>query len=338
MKDKNYIVTKSELIKNPMKLRSHVVILGAGASVASFPQGDANGKILPIMNNLIEVLNIQEFLKKCNVDCFDQNFENIYSKIYTENPNSYLLKDIEKSIHEYFKSLVLPDYPTIYDHLLLSLRPKDAVVTFNWDPFLFDSWERNLERINLPQIVHLHGNVRIGYCLEHRLFGKVDTFCPECDKQLTPSKLLFPVSEKNYSIDPFIHSEWKTFKYFLENAFTITVFGYGAPTTDMEAVGIMKEAWKEKSQRQLETTEFIDIKKIEIIREQWKPFIYSHHYLHFTSFYESWIPNHPRRSCEGIHAPTIMGKFVEENPLPKDMNFEELMIWLEPLINAEQSL
>jgi hypothetical protein len=32
--------------------------------------------------------------------------------------------------------LELPDHPTVYDHLLLSLRKKDAIFTFNWDPFL----------------------------------------------------------------------------------------------------------------------------------------------------------------------------------------------------------
>jgi cyclic nucleotide-binding protein len=29
-----------------------------------------------------------------------------------------------------------PELLTLYDHLVLSLRPKDVIATFNWDPFL----------------------------------------------------------------------------------------------------------------------------------------------------------------------------------------------------------
>ncbi|MFW6223076.1 MAG: hypothetical protein ACOC3T_05645 [Bacteroidota bacterium] len=36
--------------------RPHVVILGAGASAAAFPQGDANGKKLPVMNDLADIV------------------------------------------------------------------------------------------------------------------------------------------------------------------------------------------------------------------------------------------------------------------------------------------
>ncbi len=54
------IVTKGQLINEPRKLRPHIVILGAGASVATFPNGDANGNIIPLMNNLIELLGLNE--------------------------------------------------------------------------------------------------------------------------------------------------------------------------------------------------------------------------------------------------------------------------------------
>ncbi|MEW6087649.1 MAG: hypothetical protein AB1498_05040 [bacterium] len=47
-------ITKSQLINKPENLRRHIVILGAGASVAAFPNGDANGKILPTMDNFVE--------------------------------------------------------------------------------------------------------------------------------------------------------------------------------------------------------------------------------------------------------------------------------------------
>ena len=37
---------------------------------------------------------------------------------------------------DYFSSLALPEHPSIYDYLVLGLRPKDVIATFNWDPFL----------------------------------------------------------------------------------------------------------------------------------------------------------------------------------------------------------
>jgi hypothetical protein len=46
----------------------------------------------------------------------------------------------------------------------LSLREKDVIATFNWDPLLFAACARNHTRTKLPYIIYLHGNVAIGYC------------------------------------------------------------------------------------------------------------------------------------------------------------------------------
>jgi hypothetical protein len=39
--------------------------------------------------------------------------------------------------------LKLPEEATIYDYLVLSLRSPDIIATFNWDPFLYQAFERN---------------------------------------------------------------------------------------------------------------------------------------------------------------------------------------------------
>lgn len=44
--------------------KPHVVILGAGASYAAFPNGDKNGKKLPLMNNFVETLGIEELIER----------------------------------------------------------------------------------------------------------------------------------------------------------------------------------------------------------------------------------------------------------------------------------
>jgi len=44
--------------------KPHVVILGAGASYAAFPNGDKNRKKLPLMNNFVETLGIEELIER----------------------------------------------------------------------------------------------------------------------------------------------------------------------------------------------------------------------------------------------------------------------------------
>jgi hypothetical protein len=170
------IIGKCVLVNKPENLRGHVVILGAGASVQALPQGDVNGRKLPTMNNFVEVLNLETVLMQAGIEFQGRNFETIYSELYMKNPESDFLKRIEEAVYSYFNNLELPEKPTLYDHLLLSLRPKDLIATFNWDPFLFDAWERNSLIAPLPQIAYLHGNVRIGYCLDDNCHEIVHRF------------------------------------------------------------------------------------------------------------------------------------------------------------------
>jgi NAD-dependent SIR2 family protein deacetylase len=177
--------------------RPHVVILGAGASVAACLEGDKNGRRLPTMENLVEILGLDTLLAKNGITNARENFEALYSSLYSDRSQSGLTREIETAVHNYFSSLELPDHPTAYDHLLLSLRRKDAVFTFNWDPFLFEAWVRN-RRFGLPEIFFLHGNVRAAYCPAHpNLWGAPWCPCPECHAKFVPTKLLYPVTVKN---------------------------------------------------------------------------------------------------------------------------------------------
>lgn len=109
----------------------HVVILGAGASKAAFPNGDKNGRKLPLMDDFIETLGIEGLVSKSGLKFSSNNFENIYSAIYEISELSGLRKELEEVVYNYFSEMELPDHPTIYDHLVLSLRNKDYVATFN---------------------------------------------------------------------------------------------------------------------------------------------------------------------------------------------------------------
>lgn len=57
-------MTEQEALKFEilMKKRPHVVILGAGASVAAIPNGDKNGKKISVMNDFFQKTNTEYLL------------------------------------------------------------------------------------------------------------------------------------------------------------------------------------------------------------------------------------------------------------------------------------
>src|ERR1700722_15150472 len=92
---------------------------------------------------------------------------NLYMIDWLTSQYPDLIKRIEDIIENYFAFMQLPEEATIYDYLILSLREKDIIATFNWDPFLAQAFARNMEVIgfrNMPKIVFLHGNVAMGVC------------------------------------------------------------------------------------------------------------------------------------------------------------------------------
>ena len=58
----------------------HVVILGAGASLAAFPKGDKNGTRLPLMNSIVEDLGLTKILQENHIEPIG-NFELLYEAI-----------------------------------------------------------------------------------------------------------------------------------------------------------------------------------------------------------------------------------------------------------------
>ncbi len=330
-------ITKSQRIDKPGNWGRHIVILGSGASVAAFPHGDVNGKRLPTMDDLIEMLGLEPVLKAGGVRDTRRNFETIYSELYEIDPILPILREVEEIIYAYFSSLRLPETPTLYDHLMISLRPRDMVATFNWDPFLFDAWNRIKDIVPVPEVIHLHGNVRLAYCPDHPTYGAHGMYCPTCDKELIPSRLLYPVALKNYVNDPFIKTEWEVLKKAIRQARTLTIFGYGAPTTDKEAVDILNNAW-DKANRLIERTEIIDIKDEKVLWKQWDPFIIRTYFDCHRDFYQSRLAIYPRRSCEALLNQTFYGRWVEENPIPVNAGFAGLMSWVKPLVEEENNM
>jgi hypothetical protein len=330
------IWSKKEEIESLTMERPHLVILGAGASYASFPNGDKNGKKLPLMSNFVQILGLEKLLEENNIHAPYNDFEAIYSDITVDETKQELKEEIEQRIQNYFYSLELPDSPTLYDHLVLSLRPKDVIATFNWDPFLAQAIMRNISIIEKPPtILFLHGNVTYAYCAECKVGYPLKDKCIECGKPLLSAPLLYPVKEKNYQTHPVIKAHWKGFEHYLKQAWAVTIFGYSAPKTDVEAIDIMKKAWGETEERNLEQIEIIDIQKEDQLIETWNPFIHTHHYDVHRSFYDSIIAKFPRRSGEALWAQLMECKWLDPQDFPQNANFSELYENIIPKLEVE---
>ena len=337
------IKTAGQLIELPQQLPPHVVLLGAGASRAAFPRGDSAGRQVPLMNDLVDIVGLKQEIEVTG-ESFenDHNFESIYSRLISgsaEPKTERVKRNIEKRIEEYFSDLHLPDQATIYDHILLSLRRGDAVLTFNWDPFLFDAYERNRGIVPLPRIFFLHGNVRIGQCPEHNeKWGRKQSVCPDCEKPFKPVPLLYPVEKKGYSIDPYISQSWDAAKQLFEEALVITVFGYRAPDSDQDAVALLKRAWMRRSGRKFEHVEVIDIDEESILYERWSPFTPTHHFHRRQNFQDSWIAKWPRRSREAVWFPMSEGMPCVEFPIKFNLDLKVLQKQAADIADYETSL
>lgn len=325
-----------EEIKTLQMKRPHLVILGAGASLAAFPAGDSNGKRLPLMKTFVDVVGLTDMLKAAGVSEPYDDFEAIYSDIAVDPNHQALKEEIEGHVVSYFSSLELPDEPTLYDHLVLSLRPKDVIATFNWDPFLCQAASRNYAFGGSPTLLFLHGNVAFPYCGDCKTGYPLQTTCRKCGKPLVKSPLLYPVKQKDYQTDPAISGHWRVLERVLKCAWALTVFGYGAPQTDVEAVRVMKAAWGDVHGRALEETEMIDVKTEDDLTATWAPFIHTHHYTFQCSFYDSYIARFPRRSGEALWAQAMECRFLDPHQFPRDAGFPKLYDWLQPRIDAEQ--
>jgi hypothetical protein len=98
--------------------RPHVVLLGAGGSLAAMPNGDRFGNKLPLMWNFLDVLGLRSLIERYGIAFSGDNFEELYSKWVDDPHLQVFVQELESEIRSYFSSLELPNYPTIHDHLL----------------------------------------------------------------------------------------------------------------------------------------------------------------------------------------------------------------------------
>ena len=286
-----------------VEVKRHTVILGAGATIAAIPDGDKYGRRSSVMNGLIEKLGMRDILERVELETESDNLEDIYSELYSRPECAKEREELEQRLYQYFELLEIPDDPTIYDLLILSLTDKDVIATFNWDPLLLQSYTRcSFITDNLPRIFCLHGNVAVGYCEEHVEFGVKRAVCPVCKNELPPTRLLYPVAHKDYESDDYIRNCWDAVRQAISESYMITIFGYSAPASDRKAGDLLKKAWGDPDDRQIEEITVIDIIDEEEVPIRWKDFIHTHHYQYTNDFCSSYLGTFPRRSCETVFA------------------------------------
>jgi Arm DNA-binding domain len=77
------LYTAIDEIADTQVQRPHVVVLGAGASLAAFPKGDRLGRRLPVMKDFVNVVGLQPVLAAHGLgDRADENFEDLYSDLH----------------------------------------------------------------------------------------------------------------------------------------------------------------------------------------------------------------------------------------------------------------
>jgi len=282
------------------------------------------------MNELATIPEIRKSIPRALQTRFADDFEALYQKLPSTSK-----EDVEVAIQGYFRRLKLPKRATVYDQLLLSLREKDLVASFNWDPFLYQAWSRNCAIAPMPMMVFLHGNISVRYCGTHAYAGSGRNDCPKCGKRLEPVKLLYPFGQKDYQ-EGFIRGQWNTLKKAIEAAYMLTIFGYRAPESDVEAIRMLEAAYAVNEARELAEINIVDVRPRRELRRQWARFTVGSHYGIARRFRQTLLAKTPRRSTEFLAQGTLACDPWDYNPLPRYRSLSRLQTWIEPLVAEEQ--
>jgi hypothetical protein len=290
------------------------------------------------MADLVDTTELRSLLESAGVRDIPSDFETLYDGLATSGHHDALVADIEERVRHYFEQIQIPDSATSYDYLLLSLRPKDLIATFNWDPLLAQAFRRHEGLIALPRLVFLHGNVAVGFCEEHRTCGWHDDRCCVCGKLFDPSPLLFPVRNKDYETRPAIRSQWAVLEQSLNEAYFVTIYGYRAPNTDAAARAAMLSVWARNQTREIAEVEIINVTPPEQLHQEWEDFIVRGHYITGDTILRAYTSWHPRRSCDALFAATMLNTPWKNDWLPEFVDPAALRNWVKPLWGEENVL
>ena len=318
----------------------HLVILGAGASKAAFPNGDGRGVSVPLMTDLDDVAGNVWWSLVREADVPRTTFETRYAWLKQAGRFGDRLAEVEAELAEHFRKMTLPEVPTIYDHLVLGMRAQDTIATFNWDPFLLLTYQRHVQRFGrsrLPDIRFLHGSVLYATCGQHDVLGIAGMNCTHCGQALRSVGPVYPEERKDYVSDPLLRREWRVVQRQLRSAFHLTIFGYSGPETDVEARQMLRQAWSpdDRTTGHLEVLDLVGRAELE---ERWRKFIPFSHLLANSKWENCSIARWPRRTMEWKWMASLKGTPTEDLGPCRAGSLAEVQGWYCRISDFEQPL
>lgn len=168
-------------------------------------------------------------------------------------------------------------------------------------------------------------------------------FCnPLCLKNLSPDysfgTLLFPTHHKNYSQDPIISMAWSKFEKALVVGSLLTIIGYGAPKSDVDAISLISKFWSSRDAN-LKEIQIVDVKSEDEIFNSWRDVTYSHHFTCHKNVYSIFLFQFPRRSNSAYLDQFFQCRFLNgSHGFRSGMTFKEAIDFVAPLIEEENAV
>jgi len=309
----------------------HLVILGAGSTIATIPNGDKNGEFSYTLANLLNDRCFTSFVKKAQAKGFQtSDVEDLCNQLYKDDKPLY--DEFESLVRAKYASLELPEEFTILDRLVLSLTPNDAIVSLNWDDLVIQAYQRMSRYVPeemLPILAFPHGNAQAVYNNKHYTSKRIVTNTSWFD-----SPLNMPVNEIDYKSDIFIGSQWKILDFYIRNAQMITFFGYRGPDSDEQDLKHLDKLFAKNEI--CDKIEIID-KDLESsiqVAKGLKRFKMQPNWLFpCADFWHSTIAKYPRRTLSAI------GNWnYSANTSTKEETLAEFLSHVGPLIDEEQDI
>lgn len=276
----------------------HLVILGAGSTIATIPNGDKNGEKSYTLSNLLTDPTFASFVKVVQEKNYStDDVEALCRRLYQEDKALY--NEFEALVRAKYARLELPTDFTILDRLVLSLTADDAIVSFNWDDLIIQAYQRMsnfVPDVLLPILAFPHGNAQAVYNQKHYASKRIVTGSHWID-----SPLNMPIDETEYKSDLFIKSQWHILDFYIRNAQMVTLFGYSAPTSDEQDVHHLRDLFvKNEICDKIEIIDK-DIESAERVAENLKDFQMQANWLFLCGdFWHSTIAKLPRRTLSAI--------------------------------------
>ena len=306
----------------------HLVILGAGSTIATIPNGDKNGEESYTLANLLKDKTFTSFLEKVQGNFSTNDVEDLCKQLYKEDRPLYY--EFESLVRKKYARLELPEEFTILDRLVLSLTPNDAIVSFNWDDLVIQAYQRMSEYVPeemLPILAFPHGNAQAVYDNKHYTSKRIVTSTSWFD-----SPLNMPVDEIDYKSNIFIKSQWRVLDFFIRNAQMITFFGYRGPDSDEQDLKHLDELFaKNEICDKIEIIDKDQESAVEVAKRLERFKMQPNWLYPCADFWHSTIAKYPRRTL------SVLDNWnYSVRTSAKEESLAEFLKHIGPLIEEEQ--